>query len=162
MDATLDDLWKKVIADATADTRSIHGTDHWARVERNGVYLAHETGGSEVIVRLFALLHDCQRLNDGADPEHGMRAAKYAHTLRDALPMLRPEHFDRLCFACEFHTSATHTDDITVGVCWDADRLDLGRVGIEPSAKYMNSQTAKTIVRLQNWRKLDALSLRTF
>ena len=33
--------------------------------------------------------------------------------------------------------------DITVQTCWDADRLDLGRVGIRPHPKYLCTAVAK-------------------
>jgi uncharacterized protein len=29
--------------------------------------------------------------------------------------------------------------DATIQSCWDADRLDLGRVGIEPSKQYLST-----------------------
>ena len=35
------------------------------------------------------------------------------------------------------------SEDPTVGVCYDADRLDLGRVGILPNAKYMNTEEGR-------------------
>jgi uncharacterized protein len=47
--------------------------------------------------------------------------------------------FDLLETACNWHTETTHHQDPTIGACWDADRLDLGRVGIIPDAKYMNT-----------------------
>ena len=36
-----------------------------------------------------------------------------------------------LAFACEEHTNGGIGPDPTVGVCWDADRLNLWRVGID-------------------------------
>src|SRR3954453_2622484 len=59
-----------------------HGVAHWARVLENGVRLAEETGADVVIVRLFAILHDCRRVNEATDPDHGPRAAEYARELR--------------------------------------------------------------------------------
>ena len=32
---------------------------------------------------------------------------------------------------------------ITIGTCWDADRLDLGRVGVIPSVDFMSTQDGK-------------------
>jgi uncharacterized protein len=52
----LDALWRKVLDASPPDIRSCHGSDHWARVERNGVWLARETGADERVVRFFALL----------------------------------------------------------------------------------------------------------
>jgi uncharacterized protein len=34
-------------------------------------------------------------------------------------------------------------DDVTVMTCWDADRLDLGRVGMVPEAQYLCTDAAK-------------------
>ena len=45
--------------------------------------------------------------------------------------------------ACEEHTLGTLTTDPTMGTCWDADRLDLWRVGIYPRAEYMCTEEAK-------------------
>jgi uncharacterized protein len=48
-----------------------------------------------------------------------------------------------LALACTLHSDG-HTDgDITVQTCWDADRLDLGRVGIRPSARYLCTEAAR-------------------
>ncbi|MBB6018173.1 hypothetical protein HNQ04_003450 [Deinococcus radiopugnans ATCC 19172] len=33
-------------------------------------------------------------------------------------------------WACKHHASGQTTDEPTLGACWDADRLDLPRVGI--------------------------------
>ena len=33
----------------------------------------------------------------------------------------------------------------TIGTCWDADRLDLGRVGIVPQPKFMSTAFAKEV-----------------
>ncbi|HHQ48539.1 MAG TPA: hypothetical protein ENK19_06605, partial [Acidobacteria bacterium] len=64
-----------VLEHATANLDSIHGVKHWARVERNGLWLARRTGAVPWLVTLFALFHDSQRLNDAHDPDHGPRAA---------------------------------------------------------------------------------------
>jgi len=37
------------------------------------------------------------------------------------------------------------SDDVTIGTCWDADRLDLGRVSIKPEAKHMSTAYARDI-----------------
>ena len=38
------------------------------------------------------------------------------------------------------------TDDLTVMACWDADRLDLGRVGIRVDPKRLFTTTAQDIL----------------
>jgi uncharacterized protein len=110
----------------------IHGAAHWARVRDNGLRLAEQTGANPDIVELFAYLHDSKRLNDGHDPQHGLRAARFAASLQGSLLSLSDIDLELLRFACEFHTDGLTEADVTVQTCWDADRLDLGRIGIRP------------------------------
>ena len=35
------------------------------------------------------------------------------------------------------------TDDITIHTCWDADRLDLGRIGVMPIAERLNTDVGR-------------------
>ena len=121
----------------------IHGSAHWARVRNNGLRLARETGANPQIVELFAFLHDSQRLNDGHDPQHGARAARFAASLRSSHLDLSDGDFELLRFACEFHTDGLTEADVTVQTCWDADRLDLGRIGIAPDPHRLCTCAAK-------------------
>src|SRR4029077_3780122 len=68
-----------------------HGIAHWARVLGNGLRLAGETGANAEVGRLLAVLHDCRRINEHTDPEHGPRAAGFARTPRGRLFDL-PDH----------------------------------------------------------------------
>lgn len=138
-------LWKHVTGASHHSPYSVHGPDHWKRVERNGLILATRTGADITVIRLFALFHDSRRENDGYDEGHGSRGAAYAQSLRSALFHVTDDQFELLHFACTWHTDRDHHEDSTIGTCWDADRLDLGRVGIIPSAKYMNTAFAKEI-----------------
>jgi uncharacterized protein len=56
---------------------------------------------------------------------------------------LDDDGFELLCEALALHSNGFTEADITVRTCWDADRLDLGRVGIYPDAKFLCTQTAK-------------------
>jgi uncharacterized protein len=109
-----------------------HGIAHWARVLENGLRLAGETGAVVEVVALFAVLHDCRRVNEHRDPEHGPRAAEFATSLRGRLFDLPDHEFGLLYRACHGHTHERTHPDVTIQTCWDADRLDLGRVGITP------------------------------
>lgn len=126
---------------------SVHGPDHWRRVERNGCILATRTGADVEVVRLFAIFHDSCRLDDGYDKEHGQRGAEFAAELRGKLFELADEKFELLSHACIWHTDALHHADSTIGTCWDADRLDLKRVGMQPDAKYMSTAFGAEIAR---------------
>ncbi len=121
----------------------IHGIAHWMRVRDNGLRLAETTGANIVVVEFFAFLHDSKRLNDGKDLDHGRRAAKFIRTLRGTLVTLADRDFECLVLACERHSDSLTQADITIQTCWDADRLDLGRVGIKPDARYLCTLAAQ-------------------
>ena len=126
-------LLARLRRDFALDWRGIHGAPHWARVRRNGLVLAERTGASRRVVSLFAFLHDSCRRNDGHDPRHGHRAGDLVESLRgDGLVCLSAEEAELLAFACRHHSDGLLEADLTVQTCWDADRLDLGRVGKRP------------------------------
>jgi uncharacterized protein len=120
-----------------------HGVAHWARVFENGLRLAEETGAIVEVVRLFAVLHDSRRINEHTDPDHGPRAAEFARTLRGWLFDLSDPEFRLLHRACAGHTHERTHPDVTIQTCWDADRLDLGRVGITPHPSRLCTDVAK-------------------
>ncbi len=123
--------------------RGVHGVSHWSRVRKNGLRLAAKTGANPAVVEIFAFLHDSKRENDDHDPFHGKRAAEFAKTLYGTLITIDKLDFERLLWACEGHTHGDCDDDITVATCWDADRLDLGRVGITPEPYKLCTEPAK-------------------
>jgi uncharacterized protein len=120
-----------------------HGIAHWARVLENGLRLAGETGAVVEVVRLFAVLHDSRRLNEYTDPDHGPRAAEFARALRGRLIDLPEPEFRLLHRACAGHTHELTHPDFTIRTCWDADRLDLGRVGITPHPSRLCTDAAR-------------------
>lgn len=121
----------------------IHGAAHWARVRENGLRLAELTGANTRVVELFAFLHDSRRLNDDYDPEHGLRAAQFAQSLAGTAFDLESRDLGLLVTACEGHSEGLTVGDVTVLTCWDADRLDLGRVGIRPRPELLCTQAAR-------------------
>lgn len=134
---------RAVIMDQHVRWHGIHGAAHWGRVLENGLRLAAQNGADPVIVTLFSVLHDSRRVNDHWDPGHGRRGAELATNLRGDLITLADADFDRLYHACEYHTSGDTEGDLTVHTCWDADRLDLGRVGIWPDPRKLCTADAK-------------------
>jgi uncharacterized protein len=99
-----------------------------------------------MVVSLFAYFHDCMRENDGYDEKHGLWGAKFARHNR-ALLDITDTQMDQLYRACAGHTGGLNASDITIATCWDADRLDLGRVGADPNPKYLFSDEAKRIAQ---------------
>ncbi|MBQ8715038.1 MAG: hypothetical protein IJ552_07515 [Prevotella sp.] len=116
-----EDCWKNVH----------HGLQHWKQVERLGVFMSRLTEGTdEDVIRWFAYLHDIKRVSDGRDYNHGEKAAKYIDTIRKSyLKDLDDKQIEKLKTACAQHTTTNKTDDPTINICFDADRLDLSRVG---------------------------------
>jgi uncharacterized protein len=125
------------------DWEGIHGAPHWERVRANGLRLAAETGANSRVVEYFAFLHDSQRRNDGRDPGHGSRAADFAATLLGGHVVLTDLELALLQEACRGHSDGLMDADITVMTCWDADRLDLGRVGIIPDPDRLCTAAAR-------------------
>ena len=132
-------FWEAVLSAATNPTvsnSSVH--EHWSRVAANGLALATETTGADKhVVSLFALLHDSMRENDSYDPEHGLRAAGLALEL---FALLKVDHHQLQCLtrALAEHDRGQVSDDPTIGCCWDADRLDLPRVGTTPDPRFFS------------------------
>jgi uncharacterized protein len=143
-------LWQTVSNQFQCSLYSAHGPAHWCRVERNGLLLARRTGADEMVVRLFALFHDSRRRNENHDPQHGLRGATFAAELRGTHFELSDEAFAKFTHACAGHTDEHHHDDPTIGTCYDADRLDLGRVGIIPDESYMSTEFGREIARFGN------------
>jgi uncharacterized protein len=114
------------------DWDGIHGAPHWSRVRRNGLILAAHTGANVRVVEYFAFIHDLGRENDHHDPEHGYRAAEIAQNIAGDLIEVTESELQLLMEACCGHSDGHLVADVTVMTCWDADRLDLGRVGIRP------------------------------
>lgn len=131
------------------DWNGIHGASHWARVRDNGLRLAEVTGADARVVELFAFLHDSRRLNDGFDPEHGTRAAQFARSLAGSAFELEPSALDLLATACRGHSDGIIEGHTTVLTCWDADRLDLGRVGIRPRPDRLCTVAAREAIMLE-------------
>lgn len=141
-------LWEFVGEQFALDPHSIHGPAHWRRVERNALLLATRTGADVTVVRLFAVFHDSRRQNENYDPQHGARGAALATELRGTHFKLEDAAFAQLIHACTWHTAEPQHADPTIGTCFDADRLDLGRVGIIPDASFMSTEFAREIAHM--------------
>jgi uncharacterized protein len=125
------------------DLHGIHGVAHWQRVRGNGLRIARHSGANPLLVELFAFLHDCCREVDRSDPGHGARAAEFAQSLRGTLIHLGEGDFALLYEAIRDHRLGRTRGDVTVLTCWDADRLDLGRVGCRPQPPFLGTAYAR-------------------
>jgi uncharacterized protein len=147
------DLVEKIkeIAQSNIEIDSnIHGIDHWDAVHKNAIFLSMQEGVDELVVRLFAYLHDSKRLDDNEDPYHGERAAHFVDQLCEengALSILSFTQRSQLRTACFYHNKGGVIDDLTIGACYDADRLELIREGVNilPDPQLMSTPMGKRI-----------------
>lgn len=123
---------------------SYHGPDHWARVSQHALAVSRSLGIDPLVPYIFGIVHDSQREDDGLDPEHGPRAAEFVRERReDLFGFLAAAEIDALAQACDRHSEGETDGDAWVRACWDADRLDLGRVCITPDPAYLCTDYAR-------------------
>lgn len=141
----------------------LHGISHWDRVYGYGKQLV-TSDVDPLVVALFAYLHDSCRTGDDYDTTHGLRAAEWIGSLRDTyLKTLSDKQIEVLKKACRLHTTTQKTGNPTINACFDADRLDLWRVGITPDPERMATKKGKQIARSTDYEALiDSLQDTTF
>ncbi|MCS6779157.1 MAG: hypothetical protein NZ555_05605 [Geminicoccaceae bacterium] len=123
----------------------IHGVPHWSRVCRHGRFLAGELGLDPALTTWFAFLHDSRRRDDGHDPGHGRRGADFALRLWRAgsIEELDRRGFELLAEAIRWHSGGRTEGEPALLACWDADRLDLARLGIRPDPRKLATAPAR-------------------
>ena len=97
------------------------------------------------------MLHDSKREDEFEDKHHGKRASWFAQKLLAGdIISLNDEDSRRLVYACANHTYSDKGDplfdDRIVQICFDSDRLDIGRVGLEVDVKYLVTEYARKMV----------------
>ena len=137
------EIWQTMTKRFSLGDFSIHGPNHWRNVELNGLQLCRLNGADETVVRLFAVFHDVERENEGHDPNHGRRAADLLLQLHGELFELDDSRLEFLSDAVRYHNDGLVSDSLTIGTCWDADRMDLPRVGITPRSDRMSTEHGK-------------------
>ena len=140
-------LLREVSAQFRIDVRGCHGISHWARVKYHGAVIGKMCGADLHVIELFAFLHDSQRVDEYTDPDHGGRAADHIRALNGRFFDLDRIQLETLCVAVTHHSDGLLHDNPTIQSCWDADRLDLGRVGIMPNPAYISKNAHPQIER---------------
>ena len=135
-------LIDKIKKDFKIDFSGNHGINHWKRVYENTQILSSYYKIESDVFELFALLHDSKRENENIDKYHGKRASVFVQELLDNNYIsLDSQDTKRLIYACANHTSSDKKNplfnDIIVQICFDSDRLDIGRVGYDVDKKYL-------------------------
>lgn len=124
----------------------LHGAGHWARVLRYAKHMAEGTAADTEVLTLFALLHDSCRESEDADPGHGPRAALLAREMNGYLYRVASEQEEQLVAAIEGHSDGNLSDDLTIQICRDADRLDLGRFGVMVRPEKLSTERAWAMI----------------
>ena len=132
----------------------IHGFKHWRTVEKNGLYLSQFNDGDPAVISHFAYFHDCMRVNEQRDDGHGLRGGKYAVKNKDMLD-LTEDQLDILYKACAGHTGGKNPSCDTLACCWDADRLDIRRVGSKPDLQWFTTYKARDMVIKNDFKSID-------
>lgn len=129
----------------------VHGIDHIRRTVENAKIIAKETCPDKFDDAVIgAYLHDIGRIDDFGGNAHAVRGAKISERLlQEFWPNL---DIKRILFAIEFHADKLTSEDPLIGTIWDADRLDLDRVGIKINPDLLSTKKAKEILqqRLKN------------
>lgn len=110
----------------------------------HGRFLSNELGLDPTVPCWFAFLHDSQRYDDGRDADHGPRACEWIDRLfHEGLMKISLEDKKLLTAAISGHSFGETEAHPIVQVCWDSDRLDLGRCGTRPLPQYLCTEPAK-------------------
>jgi uncharacterized protein len=137
-------LTERVHRLSTNPESGLHGVRHWQCVAWAGAQLLRDAPKADpAVVLLFALFHDSMRLHDGTDRDHGRRGGRLARQLQGSLFHLSEDQMVLLQAACYGHEEGSVTSDPTAGVCWDADRLNLWRIGVRPNPALLCTEPAR-------------------
>jgi ribA/ribD-fused uncharacterized protein len=124
-----------------------HGPRHWGHVWLNAKLLCKAHSVPPEVPCWFAYLHDACRVDEGRDHEHGPRAAAWAIKLRCQGELaLSDENFEALHLALHEHSNGHSRGPLLAKICWDADRLDLGRVGIAVNPEMLCTPAARRLL----------------
>ena len=148
------DLIDKLQKDSKLFHSPIHGFKHWRTVEKNGLYLSQFTNANPKIISYFAYFHDSMRVNEHIDNGHGYRGGRYAMLNKELLG-LSDEDLRILYRACAGHTGGVNPSCDTIACCWDADRLDIRRVGANLKLKFFNTKEAIRMVKNDDYSSID-------
>jgi hypothetical protein len=82
-------------------------------------------------------------------PEHGQRSAQFVLELKQIeLEFLNDEQVNLLWF-CKNHNDGIISDNVTIGTCFDSDRIELIRCGMVPKPSLMSTKTGIRIAEMQ-------------
>ena len=125
-----------------------YGVDHADRVADFGKRL-FVPGADPDVIAAFAYIHDLERSDAPEDPGHGERSAAIIDEIRETyLAALSAPEIEILKTACVTHSTGAKTDNTTINICHDADRLDMPRLGIIPDPERMATEKGAYLARM--------------
>lgn len=121
----------------------IHGFSHLRRVAWTAGRLAVMSGANVESCIVAGFLHDCARTNDGDGSGHARDSA----ILADSILKSHFPHLNRaeICECIAEHADGKTTSHLLTGCVWDADRLDLVRLGLNVNPELMSTQYARSM-----------------
>jgi uncharacterized protein len=152
------DLISLIKEELQIDFYGIHGIEHWKNVFYNTQILSSHYNINSEVFELFSLLHDSKREDEYHDKYHGKRAAAFVEELiqKNIINNLSQQDVDRLQYACANHTYSDKKhplySDLIVQICFDSDRLDIGRVGVDVDPYFLSTGYAKKLAVLNDPR----------
>lgn len=134
----------------TCEGLRIHGFSHLRRVAAVAGRIAAAAGEDIESAVVAGFLHDCARRHDGGGVDHAHDSAALTRKL---LARFYP-HLDavRLCDAIARHADGETTEDMLAACVWDADRLELRRLGIEVDPDLLSTEIARRLIRISRCR----------
>jgi uncharacterized protein len=148
------DLIRAVLRRSVSRFSELHGEGHWIGVAHAGLAVGRVTAGADLrVVFLFGLMHDAMRVNEFDDPGHGERAGMLVEGLAAEGTLDMPDERQRLLIErCQRHSDGLTSPDPTIGTCWDADRLNLWRLGWAPAETLLSTVEARSPERI-SWAR---------
>lgn len=153
-----DDLLYEIKLDATHMNSPLHGELHWRAVAAAGIEIASSVSERSDIALAFGMIHDSQRERDDWDPDHGVRAANWLICSVTLASLIGTEERELLASACLYHDRGMTTQNPLIGTLWDADRINLWRVGLCPDESYFSVLSGDAFIDMRDryheaWRK---------
>jgi uncharacterized protein len=138
---------RTVTALSPSRVSTVHGVGHWRETAATAVRLLEAVPDADPAVALvFAVVHDALRADDLDDSAHGVRSARLVCSLTESGVLLLDEtQVELAAAACEHHSERLVAADPSIGVCWDADRLGLRRLGIVPDPELLSLAVSCTL-----------------
>ena len=131
----------------------LHGVGHLTRVFILQELICNELEVNNIKInrdalRWAAAAHDVGRHDDGFDPEHGWRSAKWMHeNFKDVMP---PETLDIATYIVHWHVPSDSEAPVMtteLKVLKDADALDRVRLG-DLDSSYLRTSVAESLIGL--------------